>query len=511
MHKSFSDVAGEKLVEASTDVVVIGSGAGGGAIAAELAEGGRSVICVEEGGYYTARDYSLDPAVSIPLLYRNGGSAPILGTPNIIFSEGRCVGGSTVINGGMSWRTPEKILKRWEWELGIPELSARALDPYFTKVEERVSVRPQDPESIGEDANLMAAGAAKLGYDFIPAMRNQKHCAGANNCAFGCPTDAKQSVLLTYIPRLLASGGSVFSSCRIDKILTERGRAVGVEGRFVHAETGEKGPRCRIRARVVVVAAGAIQTPVLLLQNGLANSSGMVGRNFLCHPNAKVVGVFDRDVHAWKGVIQGNQIREFIDEGLMITTSMIPPGLVAMSLPHIGDELYEVMQDYRRMVVAGCLVEDTTTGRVTTDLFGEAKMRYDVCDRDHAMLIRGVALTSEILFAAGARRCLLPFDHLPSIGSADEINRLYEHPIPKDEIECLTVHAMGTAVLGRDPRHSVVDTWGETHDVKNLFIADASIFPGAIGVNPQVTIMALATRTGQYLLDNSARYFSASA
>ena len=508
MHTSFSDVANDRFIEAEADFVVVGSGAGGGAIAAELAEGGRNVICVEEGGYYTARDYSLDPAVAIPLLYRNGGSAPILGTPNIIFSEGRCVGGSTVINGGMSWRTPEKILKRWEWELGLPEFSARALDPFFTKVEERVTVRGQDPESIGEDANLMAAGAEKLGYEFIPAMRNQKHCAGSNNCAFGCPTDAKQSVLLTYVPRLLGNGGKLFSHCRIDNILTERGRAVGVEGRFIHAESGQKGPRCRIRARVVVLAAGAIQTPVLLQKNGLANSSGMLGRNFLCHPNAKVVGIFDRDLHSWKGVIQGNQIREFIDEGVMITTSMIPPGLLAMSLPQTGDELYEVMQDYRRMVVAGCLVEDTTTGRVTTDLFGEAKMRYDVCDRDHAMLIRGVALTAEILFAAGARRVLLPFDHLTSIGSVDELPRLFSQPIPKDEIECLTVHAMGTCVLGRDPRHSVVDVWGETHDVKNLFVADASVFPGAIGVNPQITIMALATRTGQYLLDNTSRYLA---
>ena len=158
----------------------------------------------------------------IKKLYRNAGAAPILGRPNIIFSEGRCVGGSTVINGAMSWRTPEKVLKRWQWEHGLAELSPEALDPFFTKVEERVSVGPQDPESIGEDARLMQRGADKLGYAWVPAMRSQKHCCGANNCAFGCPTDAKQSVLVTYVPRLLAAGGRLFSGCKVERVTHRR-------------------------------------------------------------------------------------------------------------------------------------------------------------------------------------------------------------------------------------------------------------------------------------------------
>ncbi len=199
----FSHVAGKPDFTDDADVVVIGTGAGGAAIAAELAEGGRSVILLEEGDHYTSVDFGLDPPTMIKKLYRNAGTAVIRGTPNIIFSEGRCVGGSTVINGGMSWRTPEKVLKRWQWELGLTDMTPQRLDPYFAKVEERISVGPQDPESVGRDAELMIKGADKLGYKWIPAMRNQKHCAGSNNCAFGCPTDAKQSTLLTYIPRAL--------------------------------------------------------------------------------------------------------------------------------------------------------------------------------------------------------------------------------------------------------------------------------------------------------------------
>src|SRR5512147_2574095 len=164
MVTSFSEVAGKGDFALDADVVVVGSGAGGGAIAAELAEGGRSVVVVEEGGHYTAKDFGLHPPTMIKKLYRNAGSAPILGKPNIIFSEGRCVGGSTVINGAMSWRTPDKVLKRWQWEHGLADLSAEKLDPFFAKVEERVSVRPQDPESVGRDAALMIEGADKLGY-----------------------------------------------------------------------------------------------------------------------------------------------------------------------------------------------------------------------------------------------------------------------------------------------------------------------------------------------------------
>jgi choline dehydrogenase-like flavoprotein len=509
MLSTFDQIAADgRDVSIDADVVVIGSGAGGGAIAAEVAEGGRSVVVIEEGGHYTSKDFGLDAPTMIKKLYRNAGSAPILGKPNIIFSEGRCVGGSTVINGAMSWRTPEKVLKRWQWEHGLSEMTPEKLDPFFTQVEQRVSVGPQDPESIGEDARIMQRGADKLGYAWVPAMRSQRHCCGANNCAFGCPTDAKQSVLVTYVPRLLAAGGRLYSGCKVERITTDGQRATGIIGRFRHPVSGKRGPKLTVRAKVTVVACGAVQTPVLLLRNGLTNSSRQVGRNFLCHPNSKVVGIFDKPIHAWKGTIQGNQIREFIDEGIMITTSMVPPGLLAMSFPYFGAKSWDVMKDYDKMLAAGCLVEDTATGSVGVDLFGEAKMRYDINDRDFHNLIRGVALTSEILFASGARRVLMPFDFLPSIDSPDEIATLFKHPIPKDEVECLTVHAMGTCRMGVDKRSSVVDPHGESWDVPGLFVADASVFPGPIGVNPQITIMALATRTGRWLLENETRYFA---
>ena len=509
MVTQFRDVIGKPDLVDQADVVVLGTGAGGAAIAAELAEGGRSVILLEEGGYHQTADFNLDAPAMIKRLYRNAGTSMIMGKPNIIFSEGRCVGGSTVLNGGICWRTPERVLKRWQWEFGFSDMSPEALDPIFAKVEERINVAPQDPGTVGEDAELLRRGAEKLGYRVVPVKRNQKHCAGTNNCAFGCPTGAKQSTLVSYIPRALAAGAHLYAGCRAETLTTDGHRATGVVARFTDPESRRLGPRLTVRAKVVILACGAVQTPALLLKNKLANSSGQVGRNFLCHPNAKAVAIYDQDVSGWKGTIQGYQVHEFINEGLIMATTMVPPGIIAMSLPYIGQRSLSMMQKYNQMVVCGVLVEDTHAGRVGLDLFGEAKMRYDLSDRDAATMVRGVALLAEIYFASGAREVLLPFSRLPSIQSVDEIRKMFSHPIRKDEIECLTVHAMGTCRMGLDRKSAVVDAYGETHDVPGLFIADASVFPSPIGVNPQVTIMALATRTGRYILEREASYFRA--
>ena len=402
MLRTFEDVAADgRDLTVDADVVVVGSGAGGGAIAAELAEGGRSVVVVEEGGHYTSKDFSLDAPTMIKKLYRNAGAAPILGRPNIIFSEGRCVGGSTVINGAMSWRTPEKILKRWQWEHGLRDLSPkrsihssrRSKSASASARKIRIDRRGCTPHAARRRQARLRMGAGDAQSEAL--LRRQQLRVRLP------PPTLEQSVLVTYVPRLLAAGGRLFSGCKIERVTTDGQRATGVVGRFRHPETGARGPRLTVRAKIVVLACGAVQTPALLLRNGLTNSSRQVGRNFLCHPNTKVVGIYDRPVHAWKGTIQGNQIREFLDEGIMITTTMVPPGLLAMSLPYFGARSWEVMQDYDKMVVAGCLVEDTGSGRVGLDLFGDAKMRYDVNDRDFHNLVRGVALTAEILSLRG--------------------------------------------------------------------------------------------------------------
>jgi choline dehydrogenase-like flavoprotein len=482
------------------DVVIVGSGAGGATLAAELAEAGLDVVIVEEGRYYTTRDFTADASAAVRSLYRDGGATMALGDPPVLFSEGRAVGGSTVINGGMSWRTPERILDRWWREAGLTAIRMRDMEAYFARVERRIHVAGQDPESIGLDNTLLKRGADAMGWRVIPNLRNQVHCAGSNNCAFGCPTGAKQSALVSYIPRALHFGARLLSDVAVDTVVMNGKRATGVTGRVVGVD-GRPGARVTVHAKLVVAACGAIQTPALLARSGIRSPSGRLGHNLSLHPNVKLSAVFDHPVRGWEGVHQAYQVREFEGEGLLFAAVNIPPSILAMTSHPRGAALGQFMADYDKTVVAGMLCEDTATGRVRT-IAGRPQAFYQLADFDADKLVRGVALLSELLFAAGARRIATPFAGVPELTSADDTKTLYQRTIAKRAMEVVTVHMMGTAAMGRDRSRAVTDDYGLVHDTDRLMVCDASLFPTPIGVNPMETIMALATRAAAHVIDN---------
>jgi choline dehydrogenase-like flavoprotein len=494
------EVTGDLRTEC--DVVIVGSGAGGATVAAELAEAGVDVVVVEEGGYHPTESFTAENLRALRTLYRDGGAGLALGRPPVVFAEGRCVGGSTVVNGGMAWRTPPHVLRRWSAEEDVLAIGEADMEPYFAKAESRISVRHQDPETVGRDSQLLKAGAEAKGWRIAANLRDQLHCAGTNNCINGCPTGAKRSMLLTHVPRALAHGARLFADCRVDRI-TRSGRAVtGVTGRFVRPG-GRAGPRLSVRARVVVVAGGAVQTPLLLLASGLRSASGQLGRNLALHPNATVIAFFDEDVNGWQGVHQAFQIREFTGEGLLLTAQNMTPPLLAAAMPAHGRALRELMRDYTRVVTAGCLVEDSGVGRVRARL---GQVFYQLTDQAAARVVRGVELTGEALFAAGARRMLLPFAGAPEVRFPGELRRLLARPVPKRVMDLYSVHIMGTARMSEDPRRGVVDSFGAFHGVPGLVVADASLFPGPIGMNPMETVIALALRNAHRLLERRAEY-----
>jgi choline dehydrogenase-like flavoprotein len=257
---------------------------------------------------------------------------------------------------------------------------------------------------------------------------------------------------------------------------------------------------------VVVAAGGAVQTPALLARSGLRSRSGLLGRNLTLHPNAKVIAFFDEEVVGWHGVHQAYQVREFIDDGILLTAVNIPPSLVALGLPNYGRDLGRVMADYNHMITAGCLIEDTGTGRVRNVPGLGPQVFYQLTDADAERVLRGIALTAELMFAAGARRILLPFDGALEVRDPAGLQDLLARPVPKKSIELFTVHLMGTARMSDDPRRGVVDSFGGFHGVPGLFVADASLFPTPIGVNPMETIMALVTRNAQRLIEQRGRH-----
>lgn len=473
-------------------MVVVGSGAGGGVIAAELAEAGIDVVVVEEGGWQSTEDFGPDAGRAIRSMYRDAGLRMALGNPPVIFSEGRCVGGSTVINGGMTWRTPDRILEEWDREHGVDHITPVDMERWFKRVERRVSAARQGTWSIGRDNKLLANGAKKLGWEHVRNIRNQLHCAGSNNCAFGCPTGAKRSTILSYLPRALAFGARVLAGARVDRVLFDGRRAVGVEG-----------PGFVVRAGRTVVCGGAVQTPALLQSSGLRSRSGNLGRRLSLHPNIKLVALMREPVRGWEGVHQAYQVEEFgDDEGLRLAAVNVPPSLTGMTLPMYGAELARVMGRYDHMMIGGMLLEDSVFGRVRS-VGGTAVTTYQVTEDDGRRLVKGASKLAELMFEVGAEEIILPFDGVPTLKNIDEARRLEGQKVKLSSIELVTVHIMGTAAMGGDPARHVCDSYGGVYGADALYIADASLFPGPIGINPMETIMALATRVAARLIEST--------
>ena len=481
------------------DVVVVGSGAGGAVVAAELAEAGLDVVVLEEGDHHPTGSFTTSTTEMLRTLYRDSGASTTFGRVPIGYSEGRTVGGSTVVNGAMAFRAPERVLRAWADRSGLAWLGPGGLDDEYARVERFLSVSHQDPDSVGRDQELFREGAERLGWRVIDNTRAQVHCAGCNVCTWGCPTGAKQSTLVSYLPRAVSFGAVVWAGCRVDRVDLRGKRAVGVSGRV----RGPGGDRAfRVRARRVVVCCGAVQTPALLLRSGVHPPSGRLGRNLVLHPNGQALGVFDEAVNGWKGAHQAHQVREFESEGLLLAAVNLPPSLVARSLPMRGAALADVMQDYSRMITAGVLVEDSGAGRVrAVGRDGAPVATYRLADADARQVVRGLSLVAEALFAAGASTVHLGIEGVRPLAGPAEARTLLSTAIRPSRLMLSTVHLMGTAGLGADPLRAVCDGTGAVHDAAGLYVADASLFPGPVGVNPMLTIMALATRVAGGIID----------
>lgn len=500
---TFDDYRSDRVF--SADVIVVGSGAGGGAAAMHLAQAGLNVLILEEGPFVPTTEYSTSAAKMLKRMYRDAGTSMIMGKPNVVFAEGRCVGGSTVFYGGMTWRTPDNILHRWVSENGIDTLTPEFLDPYFEKCERYLNSSYQVPESVGIDSKILHDGAEKFDWEIKPNTRAQNHCIGTDNCIFGCPQGAKLTAANTVVPAAVRNGAQLAANCKVEKILTKGRRAHGVKGHFVD-DMGRKSYKFEAYAPVVVLSCGARFTPALAMKSGIKAKSRMIGKNFYCHPNSKVIGIYEDRLDAWKGVHQGYQVTEFQDEGILLALGMPPPGLIALGVPQHGRELAEMMSLYNHMVVTGFLVDDSTSGRIWINPFGVPTPLYNITDYDGYRFKRGTALLAELHFEMGARQVMTGYSSLPVLNSPDDIPKLFEPTVDKSHQELLTVHIMGTMKMGKNPKYSVTNEWGELHDCANLFVADASAFPGSVGVNPTETIMALAFRNMQHIIDNRAHY-----
>ncbi|MBU1670744.1 MAG: GMC family oxidoreductase [Actinobacteria bacterium] len=491
----------EKVIEMESDVVVVGSGAGGAPLAYELATEGYEVTLLEEGGYFPTESFRFDCRESVMKLYRDGGLTFAVGIPTSLCPVGRSIGGTTTINQGTALRMPPAVFEDWRNTHGVSGLTYEELSLYYQAVEEFIYVDKPDAEVAGLNAAKFLQGARALGYScgFLP--RNAKDCEGFGVCCFGCPTGAKQSTNVSYIPEAVKNGARVFADCKVKKVLTDDGRAVGVAGRFVKHDTGEKGPEVIARAGVVVLSCGTIGTPLLLHGSGkLADSSGQVGRNYRIHPVTQVVPIFPERIVPHKGVSQSAWVDDFLGEGISLETTVLPPDMLSMTIPHASREHAGIMSKYPNSGLFGVMLKDTSSGRVLPRPGGGFTLLYQIRRDDLRRMTQGNAIAAEIAFAAGAERVYTMIAGHTELRGAKDLERLKSSRVGPGRYFAMSGwHPMGTCRMGGDPRSSVVRHTGETWDVDNLFICDASVFPTSLGVNPQLTIMALSMRCAGFI------------
>jgi hypothetical protein len=293
------------------DVCVIGSGAGGAVAAAELAEAGLDVVVLEQGHHWTSADFTQREDEMLPRLFEEAGMRQTE-DGSVLVLQGRCIGGSTVHNLCYAFRTPDPILRMWRDEHGLPELTPAAMAASFERVERTLKVKQIRDDEVNALNAAIRRGTEALGWSGFVTKHNREGCVQAGYCILGCSYDAKQSMLITYVPKAERAGARIFANARADRICVANGRTHGVHGRVVDPQ-GREGGRIEVEAPVVVLAAGAIASPALLLASGIANRSGQVGRNLHLHPSVMVAGYFDEPLHAYRGIPQSYYVDEFID------------------------------------------------------------------------------------------------------------------------------------------------------------------------------------------------------
>ncbi len=494
-HAQISDagaLGGE--VDLECEVVIVGTGAGGAPVAAELASQGVAVLMLEEGGFFDRTDFDGRPLEMMRKLYRKSGLTASFGNTIIPIPVGKGVGGTTLVNSGTCFRTPDLVLRGWAAQ-GLTELAPRALAPYFARVEEELGVAPSSSAAIGAAGRIIARGCDRLGWSHHPLARNAPGCDGQGLCCFGCPTEAKRSTNVSFVPRALARGAQLMTGVRVERVLLEGDRATGVIGRA--RTSGGGSVRVTVRAPIVVLACGSLHTPALLLRQGICNESGELGRNLSIHPAGAATALFAEEVNSWHAVPQGYAIDQFADEGLYFEGASLPLELQAASLPGFGPAFTAVMDEYNRSLSFGFMVKDRSRGRVRPGPDLEPRIAYWLGSDDLHRIQRGFALLARVFFAAGAWSVHAPIAGWERFGSVREIEAFEQARLAARDIDLSAYHPLGTARMGVDPLRSVVAPNHETHDVLNLFISDGSVVPESPGVNPQITIMAFALRAAE--------------
>jgi choline dehydrogenase-like flavoprotein len=484
----------QPAIDLEVDYVVVGSGAGGAAAAVILARAGRSVAIVEAGPWRAPEDYPSTTYGTMRDLFPAWGSLVTQSRALWPIVQAECVGGTTVINSAIVVRTPGDCFDRWKREYGVggDDLAERVWR-HQDRLEHELHAEVVPPDARGFSNTLAMDGAEAMKMDSHYMVRYVHACEGAGQCLQGCKKGRKQSTNVNYVPEVLERGGYVLSCAPVDEVLLEKRRAVGVTGRLRDPISRRAGARFTVRAkRGVFLAASATRTPLILAASKL--KSPALGTLFRAHPGTGVFGVYDDPVDQNIGATQGWATMAFRDEpGMKLETLAIPPEMVAGRLPGGGKELVRRFREYRHVAMWVAAVRAESAGTVKPSFFGGPVVKYELDEADMRRFRKGLAKVAQLHFAAGARAVIPGIYGLPYKLDADGVKLIEEGPLDPRAYVAILSHLFGGCPMGADSGQGVVDGDGKVHGVESLYVADASAIPTTIGVNPQHTIMGLAS------------------
>jgi choline dehydrogenase-like flavoprotein len=486
--------AGRKPLVREVDAVVIGAGPSGIIAGMIHAAAGARVLVVEGGRYWPRGTFKRRQSWALQHLYQDRGQRVILGNVIISLQSGRGVGGGTLVNSAISFRTPDHILDAWVSEQGLDYWERASREALYAEVEQAIGVAPTAAAIAGKNTLIAKRGFEALGVPLHAYMpRSAPGCVGCGACQMGCPSGGKSSADVTWLPKMLRAGGELHADVRVDQLELVGRRAVGLRGAVVDPETGEAAGEVQIKAGRVILAAGAVNTPLMLLRQGLADTSGMVGKNLHVHPGSGCVARFDEEVLLWSGATQGYYAHMPGEPEVLAETFSLSPDLLVAQAGGVGPEAIEFLKGAKNMAACGVLIRDRSSGTIHRNERGIPSITYTMLEEDRRKLYKGIRFVAEMFFAAGAKWVMPSVanaSQFPSLNGLDSFLKAHSDPM---DLRLYASHPMGTCRIGEDATKNVVrPADGRVHDVEGLYIVDSSLMPTALGVNPQMTIMAQA-------------------
>jgi choline dehydrogenase-like flavoprotein len=498
-------------VNRSCDVCIIGAGSGGSVMAWEMARAGLSVIVLEDGGYHRGADYNQREAD----MFGENYNARATKDRAISVMQGRGVGGGSTINVCDCVRIHDAVLAHWATKYGVVDMTPEIMAPYFEKAERMLSVNRISEAQINENNALIRKGADALGYAGERFNNNRVGCVGCGYCLLGCAYDAKRAGHTVYVPQAVAAGADVYTYARAESITVKDGRASLVTGSLMNRKTNQPKGAVSIEAKLVVLGANTINTPQILLNSKIANSSGQVGKNLSLQPQSAVFAIFDETVKGYRGIPQAYAVTQFEEateeaglSGFRIEGIFGSPGIAAAQLPGFGMGTKELMTFYPHFTGVLVLVPDRPSGEVSVNRYGRPVISYTFTDDYKGRLMAGIKEAGKVFFAAGAKKVMLAYTEPTILDDPAGLDIVDTKGIEPASISLISAHQYGTCRMGEDPKTSVVNSYGKSHDVANLFIVDASTNPTSSSTHNMIPIMAMAHRTADYILKDRDLYFA---